>query len=194
MKTLKLTAKDFKDTDSYYKEYCGKEDVSNYDGHIEIEGSLGYVFFTKLSATGHIFAKAGTGIEAGEGIKAGGGIEAGWGIEAGLGIEAGEGIKAGGGIKAGEGIEAGGGIKAGLYITCKLVLRFSIKLFAGICYWRDIDESEKTITCGKLEPVNGATVEYGIVKELGMPDEKKSLSGKEVKVTFDGKEYVAVIK
>ena len=71
MKTLKLTAKDFRETDSYYKEYCGKEDVSNYDGHIEIEGNLSYVFFHTLSATGHIWAEAGTGIEAGEGIEAG---------------------------------------------------------------------------------------------------------------------------
>lgn len=38
MKTLKITKKDVKDTDNYWKEYVGKEDVSNYEGHIEIEG------------------------------------------------------------------------------------------------------------------------------------------------------------
>jgi len=38
-------------------------------------------------------------------------------------------------------------------------------------------------------------VEYGILKELGLPDEKQeSLSGKEVSVILDGKTYTAVIK
>ncbi len=72
MNTLHLVAKDFKDSDSYYKNYIGKEDVSNYQGNIEIEGNLGYVRFEGyLIATGYIIAEAGSGIEAGEGIKAG---------------------------------------------------------------------------------------------------------------------------
>lgn len=231
MKTLKLTEKDFKDTDSYYKIYCGKTDVSNYDGHIEIEGDLGWVYFEgNLSATGHISSGAGTGIEAGKGIKAGEwikaglgikagleieagcwveageGIEAGtvikagygikadWGIEAGGGIEAGDGIEAGLEIKAGEGIKADLGIKAGLWITCKHALEFSNQLFAGICYWKNITNDEKTITCGKLIAKDGGTVEYGIVKEIGMPGEKKKLSGKEVEVEIDGVKYTAVIQ
>lgn len=65
MKTLKLTEKDFKQSGSYWKDYIGKEDVSDYDGHIEIDGRLSYVRFVKISAKGHIFAKAGTGIKAG---------------------------------------------------------------------------------------------------------------------------------
>ena len=70
MKVLKITSKDVKDG-----KYIGKTDVSNYDGHIEIEGNLGWVKFEgDIIATGHIWA------EAGRGIKAGGGIEAGWGI------------------------------------------------------------------------------------------------------------------
>ncbi|HNC91439.1 MAG TPA: hypothetical protein PL000_21110, partial [Anaerolineales bacterium] len=89
MKTLKLTRKDFKGTDSYWKEYVGKEDVSVYEGNIEIEGGLGYVRFASLKATGFVLSGAGTGIEAGEGIKSGWGIEAGMGIKAGMGIEAG---------------------------------------------------------------------------------------------------------
>ena len=196
MKTLKLTRKDFKGTDSYWKEYVGKEDVSVYEGNIEIEGGLGYVRFASLKATGFVLSGAGTGIEAGEGIKsgwgieagmgikagtgikagmsieAGDGIEAGWGIKAGDGIEAGDGIKAGEGIKAGWGIEAGDGIEAGagivsgLEITCKLALSSSLRIFAGVCWWRKIDEEEKTITCGKLE---SGVVAYGILKEIGMP-------------------------
>ena len=85
-----------------------------FDGHIEIDGDLGRVKFAAgVWATGHIWTKAGTGIEAGWGIEAGRGIEAGWGIEAGRGIKAGWGIEAGRGIKAGESIEAGWGIEAG---------------------------------------------------------------------------------
>ena len=36
MKTLKLTKKDFKKTDNYWMDYIGKEDISNYDGNVEI--------------------------------------------------------------------------------------------------------------------------------------------------------------
>ena len=85
----------------------------DFDGHVEIDENLGYVFFASLKATGYIYAKAGSGIEAGWGIKAGEGIEAGCGIKAGWGIEAGWGIKAGSGIEAGWGIKAGEGIEAG---------------------------------------------------------------------------------
>ncbi|MFA6158951.1 MAG: hypothetical protein WC763_05025, partial [Candidatus Paceibacterota bacterium] len=89
MQTLKLTSKDFEQSDSYWKDYIGKEDVSDYGGHIEIEGGLGYVRFAgSIRAKGHIYAEAGTGIEAGWGIKAGTGIKAGRGIKAGKGIEA----------------------------------------------------------------------------------------------------------
>ncbi len=212
MNTLKLTKKDF---DAQGK-YIGKTDVSDYQGNIEIDENLGWVSFVKLVAIGYIYAEAGSGIKAGEGIKAGWGIEAGWGIkagsgiEAGWGIEAGSGIKAGWGIKAGEGIKAGWGIKAelgikagwgieagegivsGLFITCKLSLQFSTRIFAGICWWRKLqNDEEKTITCGKLI---GGEVCYGIVKELGMPDDKpKSLVGKIVEVKINDKQYKAKI-
>lgn len=102
---------------------------------------------------------------------------------AGSGIKAGEGIEAGSGIKAGWGIEAGWGIK------CKLALKFGYKLFAGTAVWTD--NADKTVECGKLE---GGTVAYGDVKELGMPKEKQSLSGKTVKVELDGQVYEATIK
>ena len=48
MKTLRLTAKDFKETNGYWKEYIGKEDVSDFNGNIEIEGNLSYVKFNSL--------------------------------------------------------------------------------------------------------------------------------------------------
>ena len=115
-------------------------------------------------------------------------IEAGWSIKAGGYIEAGGSIKAGGYIKAGEDY----GIIACLSITCKTTLSFGLKIFAGICNWRTISDDEKTITCGKM--IGGGVVEYGILKETGLPEEEPSLSGKEVSVTLDGKTYTAVIK
>ena len=128
--------------------------------------------------------KAGEFIEAGESIEAGGYIEAGeyinagWYVEAGEFIEAGRYIKAGWSIDAGESIKAGGyieaggssGIVAGLSITCKGTLSFGLKAFAGICSWREISEEEKTITCEKF---NGGVVEYGILKETGLEEDRK---------------------
>jgi len=156
MTTLKLTKKDFKQSDGYWKDYIGKEDLSDFDGNLEIESDLGWCKFNSLKVKGYIFVKAGSGIEAG------------WGI------------------KAGDGIEAGSGIKAGLSITCKLSISWTYKIFSGICYWRDIDDSEKTITCGKLEPKNKAVVEYGIVKELGLPEEESD----DVEIIVDGNKKV----
>ena len=123
MKVLKITKNDVKETENYWKDYVGKEDVSQYDGHIEIEGGLGYVRFTgRLCATGHIIAEAGSG------------------------------IKAGSGIEAGSGIKAGEGIEAGLFISCKLMLNVAYRIFAGVAVWKENPtDEEKTITCGKLE-------------------------------------------
>lgn len=113
-------------------------------------------------------------------------------IELDMGLYVTDSIKAGGWIEAGGSIKAGGlsGIQAGLYITCKGILKFGLKAFAGICTWRTITDEEKTITCGKLE---GGVVEYGIVKEIGIEKEEVSLSGKEVSVTIDNKTYKAKI-
>ena len=168
MKTLKITQKDL----NANNEYIGKMDVTNFNGNIEIDESLGCVLFKSISVTGYLWARAGSGIKAG------------WGI------------KAGSGIKAGLGIEAGSGIKAGLSITCRLSLKITKRIFAGLAIWKgskEIRDSEKTITCGKLE---SGEVCYGILKEVGMPKEKKEidLSGKEVSVTVDGKTYRAIIK
>ena len=137
-------------------EYIGSTDLSDWPGHIHISANLGIIRFTKLSAKGRIWAKAGSGIEAGEGIKAGEGIEAGWGIEAGLGIEAGEGIKAGWGIEAGEGIEAGWGIEAGsgigagFSILAQVVIA-RLRIFAGLCLWRLPRDEEKQVRAKHIE-------------------------------------------
>ena len=61
-------------------------------------------------------------------------------------------------------ISAGSGISAGFSVTCSGVLEFGISLFAGVCTWRKTTEAERTITCKRLEPRDGAAVEYGIVK------------------------------
>ena len=154
MKTLRLTAKDFKETNFYWKEYIGTEDVSDYDGNIEIEANLGYVRFDSLKAKGYIIAKSGSG------------------------------IKAGNGIEAGDGIEAGNGIEAGLSITCKLSLNIACRIFAGLALWKEtVTDEEKTITCGKLEH---GEICYGILKETGMPDEKKNPA----EIVIDGAVYV----
>ena len=122
MKTLKLTSKDFKKSTSYWSDYIGKEDLSNFSGHVEIDNNLGWVRFDSISVTGHLWAGSNTGIESSGDIVAGHGIVAGWGIE------------------------------AGLSITCKENLNAGYRIFAGTATWVDnISDEEKTITCGKLE-------------------------------------------
>ena len=61
MNVLRLTKKDFKKSDSYWSDYIGKTDVSDYDGHIEIEGGLEYVRFVSIKVSGHLWAEAGLG-------------------------------------------------------------------------------------------------------------------------------------
>ena len=177
-----------------------KEDfIYVFNGDIETTESLEVDLDMGLFVTGSIkageYIKAGWYIKAGEYIEAGGSIEAGESIEAGWYIEAGESIEASGSIEAGGYIEAGGSIKAsgsikadgsikaggsieaggyygivaGLSIVCKGTLSFGLKIYAGICSWREISEEEKTVTCGKF---NGGVVEYGILKETGLEEEK----------------------
>ena len=108
MKTLVIT----QDLLNANGEYIGADEVSQFDGHIEIAADLGVVKFSAgLRATGRIRSGAGSGIKAGEGI------EAGWGI------------------KAGSGIEAGDGIEAGFSISAKWVSS-RLRIFAGLCLWR----------------------------------------------------------
>ena len=191
MKTLKLKAKDFTKVNNYL-EYTGKEDVSNFNGNIIIEGDLGVVRFNSLRASGDIIAissgievikdiigwrikaqgkihagkniKAGWGIEAGRGIKAGWGIEAGRGIKAGWGIEASNSIVAIQGIIAGKGIIAGCNIMAGEEINCNSTISCRL-VFAGLADtdWKKLTKEKMTIQCGKLEK---GKVYYGKLVEL----------------------------
>ena len=162
MKTLKLTKDDFKKADNYGYKYIGKEDLSDFEGNLEIDIGLKewLQFEGSIVVSGYIS------------------------------IEAGDWIEAGGSIKAGGSIEAKFGITAGLQITCKTLLKFGLRIFAGTAPWSWVNDEHKKITCGKLE---GETVAYGMVIETGLPTET-SLSGKVVKVELDGKSYDAVIK
>ncbi len=63
MKTIKLTAKDFKDG-----EYTGKHDLSNIDGNLEFAADIGVISLKSINVTGYILSNAGTYIKAGWGI------------------------------------------------------------------------------------------------------------------------------
>ena len=65
MKTIKLTEKDFKDG-----VYCGKEDLSNIEGNLEIEKGGWCRFDGYISAKGYIYAE-GDILKSGYGITAG---------------------------------------------------------------------------------------------------------------------------
>ena len=53
-------------------------------------------------------------------------------------------------IVAGNRIEAGDGIKAGLSIDCKWI-KARLRIFAGLCTWKNPSEEEMTITCEELK-------------------------------------------
>ena len=115
-------------------------------------------------------------IEAGESIKAGGSIKAGWSIKAGEGIDAGWSIKAGGSVEAGwsiessRSIEAGRSIKAGeniyaqMSITCRFSLSVGLRVFSGLCFWRNPEPDEMRVTCGRL---TGGEIAFGNLVETG---------------------------
>ena len=163
MRTLKLTAKDFKTVDGY-KEYTGREDLTDFEGNLEFEADLGWMKFGRIKVSGYILIEAGGSIEAGDWIEAGGSIKAGDWIKAGGWIEAGGSIKAGGSIEA-----VRGGILAGLYIKCTGILKFKLRLFAGVSPYSWNENCSKEVTCGKLE----GNVVYGDVTETGIPDDKQ---------------------
>ena len=85
------------------------------------------------------------------------------------------------GIKAGWGIKAGEGIKAGLSIICKGILKFSYNLFAGVCCWRKIEETDLIIECGKLE--TDGEIRQGNLTEMGNFEEIEKIK------VIDGKKY-----
>ena len=171
MRTLRLTSKDFKEVDGY-KEYTGKEDLTNFEGNLEVEANIGWMKFLRIKVSGYILIEAGNWIKVGDWIEAGGWIEAGNSIEAGDSIKAGNWIKAGDSIEAGGWIEAGdwieavhGGITCGLQLTCKGLLKFNLRLFAGTSPYSWNEIADKTVTCGKLD----GNVVHGDVVETGLP-------------------------
>lgn len=165
----------------------------NVDGNLEISCSLDLK--GRLLADGYIsaggFIKAGEYIKADGYIKAGGFIKSGGFIKAGAFINSGEYISACKSINSGGYIEAGDyyGIQAGLFITCKGILKYGLKCFAGICTWREITDSENIITCGKHE---GGVIKHGILNETGI-DTEQSLSEKIVKAELYSKTYTTTI-
>ena len=79
------------------------------------------------------------------------------------------------------------GIKAGLFINCKLTLNIAYRIFAGLAIWkREVTDEEKTITCGKLD---SGKVEYGILKEVGLPEDVKQESSQD-EIIVNGKKYI----
>jgi hypothetical protein len=61
-------------------------------------------------------------------------------------------------------------------------------LFAGVAWYRSIDNEDKKVICGKLE---GGTVCYGDVEETGLPEEAvKTEEPAEESFTIDGVRYV----
>ncbi len=84
-------------------------------------------------------------------------------------------------IKAGRYIEAGYSIVAMLQITAKSYISARLRIFAGTCSWKSIEEKEKTVTCSALK--NGEIV-FGTlnivkpIKEISMQEAQKILKEK----------------
>ena len=176
--------------DEYGYKVDGNLEVScllDLQGRLLVEGYIASGYYIKvggcIESRGSI--EAGYSIKAGHSIKAGGYIESRGSIKAGGYIESRGSIKAGGSIESGSSIESGGthGISAGLQITCKGILKYGLKCFAGICTWRTISDEEKIITCGKHE---GGVIEYGTLKETGLSEGIKV----DFKIWINGKESI----
>ena len=159
MKTLVLKAKDFKEVNGY-KEYQGKEDLTNFEGNLEFEADLGWIKFLRLKVSGYILIKAGGSIKAGDWIEAGGWIEA-----------------------------VNGGITLGLNLVCTGLLKFKLRLFAGTSPYNWNEICSKEVKCGKLEGnvVYGDVVETGLPEsESAEASDDKT----EESFTIDGKKYI----
>jgi len=236
MTTLQLTSKDFEQVGEY-KEYIGKEDLTNFEGNLEVKSNLGRLKFTRIKVSGYIWIETGNWIEtdgsiksgdsitvggsietggsirtnswietdgsiiAGGSIEAGGWIKASRSIEAGGSIEAVGWIEAGGSIEAVDWIEAGGlieaggsikaetgGILAGQQVTCKGLLKFKLRLFAGTSPHTWHKNCSKEVRCGKLV----GNVVYGDVIETGLPYEVETKASETETIVLNGKTYKLV--
>ena len=130
-----------------------------------------------IIAGGYIEAEgciiAGRYIKAGGYIKANRYIEAGEFIETNRYIEASS-IQSGLYIKTGEHIKVELGIVAMLYIKATSYISAESRIFAGICGWREIGETEKLITCSELK---SGEIGYG---KLNIIEQRKEMTIEEI--------------
>jgi hypothetical protein len=151
----------------------GIKSRSNINADRDIEAAENIKADLCINATGNI--KSGKTLTAGWDILSGANIEAGYGIASGGCIRAENNIKAVNDIRsekyirAGMDISAGWGILAGMAIKCGGNLSAGYGIFAGICTWRAISDtnmitsSDNNINCNQL--VNGS-VQHGILIEI----------------------------
>ena len=67
-----------------------------------------------------------------------------------------------------------------LSISIKGIMKTGLRIFAGVCNWREVTDKDKTITCSKKE---GGVVEYGILKETGEQKRTIDFDGKKVEIS-----------
>ena len=74
-------------------------------------------------------------------------------------------------------------LAVGCLIRHVLSISFGLKMFSGICGWREITTDEKTISCTGLK--GGGSVEYGILNIT--KEEKKiiTIDGKDIEISID---------
>lgn len=123
----------------------------------DIEAGKDIIVSNSIIASGGIKSVNGSVVSYNSSIIAGNNIVAYGLIKAGGSIKAGLGIDAGCAIRASAGIVSGLGIKAGLGITAKWISA-KLKIFAGICWWKNTDIDEKTI---KVKEVKNGEIACG---------------------------------
>ena len=65
-------------------------------------------------------------------------------------------------------------------------ISFGLKIFAGVCTWKQIEDDEKTITCSEL--TGGGVVEYGILNLI-----KEEVKKEPKTIIVDGIKYLEVM-
>src|SRR3990167_2360152 len=186
METIKLTEADFKNG-----VFCGKQNLKNIKGNLQIEATGWLRFEGDISAKGNIFTKG--DISAGSNISAKGYISAGSGISAKGYISAGSNISAKGYISAGSGISAEGGmlkafygITAGLHIFAKTKIECGMRIFSGIAPYSWVGKEHKEIKCGKLA---SGEIAYGYLVETGLDEELAPLASTGEIIEINGEKY-----
>lgn len=175
MYTLLTDQYNINNMETFYIKYC--EDLiqfKTYTGY-HIRGNAEFddlmVINGELVVDGWLCVNVGGCFEVGGSIEVRGWIRSKASIKAGCNIEAGDNIESEGSIIVGNNC----GIRAGYSIACKTILYCNFKIFAGICTWKELTISDKSVTCGRLE--GGGTVEYGRLNETGMHKDIIELNG-----------------